>query len=40
MTSVRVPQSQPQGTFTITAEFDSGPLAGVVRTSQSVELKR
>jgi hypothetical protein len=33
-----VPQSQPSGTLTIIAEFDSGPLAGVIRASRNVEV--
>jgi hypothetical protein len=33
-----VPQSQPSGTLKITTEFDSGPLAGVIRAERRVEV--
>jgi hypothetical protein len=33
-----VPQSQTPGTLTITAEFDSGPLAGVIRAARTIEV--
>jgi hypothetical protein len=35
-----VPQSQTPGTLTLTAEFDSGPLAGVIRATRAVEVAR
>jgi hypothetical protein len=35
-----VPQSQTPGTLKITAEFDSGPLAGLIRTERAVEVRR
>jgi hypothetical protein len=35
-----VPQSQTPGKLTIIAEFDSGPLAGVIRAARAVEIDR
>jgi hypothetical protein len=35
-----VPQSQTPGTLKITAEFDSGPLAGLIRAERAVEVGR
>jgi hypothetical protein len=33
-----VPQSQAAGTVTLAVEFDSGPLAGVLRAEKALEV--
>jgi hypothetical protein len=35
-----VPQSQTPGKLSIIAEFDSGPLGGVIRAVKAIEVDR
>jgi hypothetical protein len=34
-----VPREQPQGTIYASVEFDSGPLAGLLRAEEKYEVK-
>jgi hypothetical protein len=38
MASVRVPLSQSAGSVKIAVEFDSGPLAGTLRTEKTMQV--
>jgi hypothetical protein len=37
---VNVPKNQPSGPLYLKAEFDAGPLAGVLRATRTVDVKQ